>query len=132
MTTDSTQNNVSEKSPHYALDTKIADAIARLLFDYKCSDVITIDLSGISPVADFFVIASATSSTQARGCGDKIREMMKEDFDVLPAHTERPADSDWIILDYHGVIVHIFMENLRKYYDLENLWKGTVRKYENS
>lgn len=110
----------------------LAREAAQELLACRCSDVVTIDLRGLSPITDFYVIATAASNTQARGSADRIRKKFREDFELLPSHTEQELGTEWVIIDYYGVVVHIFQERLRRYYDLENLWKGKVEKYEDT
>lgn len=75
-------------------------------------------------MADFFVICTGTSDRQLKALVDYIRTGVKEKFDMLPFSIEGTAESGWILMDYSDIIVHIFMEEQREYYDLESLWQG--------
>ena len=98
----------------------LADAIARFLDEKKGRDIAVIDISGRSIIADYFVIASATSTTQVRALADYVDEKLSKAFGIEPLH--RDSDKKWIAVDYGSVIVHIFYEEMREFYQLERLW----------
>lgn len=75
-------------------------------------------------MADFFVICTGTSDRQLKALVDYVRTGVKEAFDLLPFSVEGTAESGWILMDYSNIIVHLFMEEQRDYYDLESLWQG--------
>lgn len=101
-------------------DTKVlAEAVAKLLDDKKGKDVTVVDLSGKTIIADYFVIASATSTTAVRALVDFVtEEMEKRGINV----THRDMDPKWAALDLGGVILHVFYDELREFYSLERLW----------
>lgn len=76
-----------------------------------------------SPISDFFVIGSANSDRQAKALADAVREKVKETYARLPVSVEGQANSGWVLMDYGNVVVHLFLEEERRYYDLEGLWK---------
>lgn len=100
--------------------TLLADAIAKYLDEKKGRDIAVIDISGRSIIADYFVIASATSTTQVRSLADYVDEKLSKNFGIEPLH--RDSDKKWIAVDYGSVIVHIFYEEMREFYQLERLW----------
>ena len=73
-------------------------------------------------IADYFVIATGTSSTQVKSLSDYVETELKEQG-IQPLHQEGYASSSWVLLDYGDVVVHIFTEQTRGFYDLERLWK---------
>jgi ribosome-associated protein len=75
----------------------------------------------IPSIADYFVIAGGTSTTQVRAIADSIVKEMKEVKEKL-WHSEGEREGLWILLDYGAVVAHIFYEETRRYYDLEQLW----------
>ncbi len=78
-------------------------------------------------IADYFVICSANSDRQAKALAEHVRERIKAEDQRLPFSIEGQSDSGWVLLDYGNVIVHVFLEEERRYYDLEGLWnKATV------
>ena len=98
----------------------LAEAVARCLDEKKGRDISILDISGRSIIADYFVIASATSTTQVRALADYVDEKLSKEFGLEPLH--RDSDKKWIAVDYGSVIVHIFYEEMREFYQLERLW----------
>ena len=99
----------------------IVETCGKLADDKKALDVVIMDLSGLTDIADHFVIAGGTSERHVRTVADGIQEGMKEKG-VRPMAVEGYDQGRWIILDYQSVIVHVFLEPLRELYDLESLW----------
>jgi ribosome-associated protein len=98
-----------------------AVAAAKLARDRHCTDLVVLDLQGTSPAADFFVIATGTSDRQMRSLADEIsQEGRKTGFNRFGRAGYDQAH--WILLDYIDVVVHLFTEEYRRYYDLEMLW----------
>jgi len=97
----------------------LADAVAYLLDLKKGKDVVTIDLGGKTIVADYFVIASAYSSTAVKAVSDFVEDELSK-HGLEPIH--RDADAKWVALDYGSVIVHVFYKELREFYQIERLW----------
>ena len=102
---------------------EFAVEVARLAEDYRCEDVVVLDLRGISPVADFFVIATGTSDRQMQAVADAAGERAAELGRHLLGRAGYEA-AQWILLDHVDVVVHIFDAERRDYYDLELLWVG--------
>ncbi|MDD3846456.1 MAG: ribosome silencing factor [Syntrophorhabdaceae bacterium] len=100
---------------------ELVEVFGRLADDKKAIDVVIMDLSGLTDIADYFVIASGTSERHVRTIADGIREGMKQE-ETKPSVVEGYDQGRWIILDYQNVIVHIFLGSLRELYDLESLW----------
>ena len=98
----------------------MVEICGRLADDKKALDVVIMDLSGLTDIADHFVIAGGTSERHVRTVADGIREVMKQQG-VRPLAVEGYDEGRWVILDYQSVIVHIFLEPLRELYDLESL-----------
>ena len=97
----------------------LSETIAAILDNKKGKQVTTIDLRDKTVVADYFVIASAYSSTAVKALADAVEEE-HDKVGVHPLH--RDADQKWIALDYGSVIVHVFYKELRDFYNLERLW----------
>ena len=103
-------------------------AIAGAASDKKALDIVIIKMKKMSSVCDYFVIASGASTTQVRAIADHIQEKLAE---VLQKrwHIEGEREASWILLDYGDVVAHIFLEDTRRFYDLERLWgKAPPRK----
>ena len=91
------------------------------LEDAKASDVLSIDLSGKSPIADHMVIASGTSTRQVVTISEKLVETLKREGHVVP-RLEGVAQGDWALIDAGDVIVHVFRPEVREFYNLERMW----------
>jgi ribosome-associated protein len=89
----------------------------------KARDVVEIDLRKKSSLADFFVVCEGDTDRQTRAIADAIRDAAKTKG-ISPLHTAGEADGAWILLDYVGVVVHIFLPGERVFYDLETLWNS--------
>jgi ribosome-associated protein len=79
------------------------------------------DVAGLSPVCDYFVIASGTSPRQMRSVADDLAELA-EKRNFAPLRAPKSQSDSWILVDCVDVLIHIFSEESRHYYDLENLW----------
>ena len=93
------------------------------LQERKGHDVVSIDLRRIDNCfCSFFVIATGTSSTHINALLDSVEMFVKKDTGENPIHIEGASNSSWVIVDYGDVVVHIFEEEARQYYDLESYW----------
>lgn len=92
--------------------------------DKKASDIVLLDLRPDVVVADFLVICTANSDRQIKALIDHVRTGVKEQYNLLPFSTEGTADSGWVLMDYGDVVVNLFLEEKRHYYDLEELWSA--------
>ncbi len=102
--------------------------MARFLDDHKAAGTVVLDLAGVSPVADFFVIATARSSAHLTGLARELAAELHE-LGVRPLHAhKRTASSGWLLVDCGDVVVHLMEREQREFYDLERLWfrAGTV------
>jgi ribosome-associated protein len=86
------------------------------------SDVVLLDMQGVSLLADYFAICSAESTPQFKAIVDEVQKQVKS-AGFRRAHVEGSAESGWVLIDYGFVVVHIFDPALRAYYNLEELWK---------
>jgi len=89
--------------------------------DKKAENPVVIDLRGLSSLADFFVILTASSDVHGRTIADEIRKKFKEKG-ILPVSFEGYENANWILMDFGDVIVHIFKPEFRELYNLESLW----------
>ena len=99
----------------------LACAVARLLDDSRCENVVVLDLRGLSPVTDYFVIATGTSDRQIASVAKDVRELAREEGQGAPA-SDGAQGGGWVVADFFDVVVHLFSAELRAYYDLESLW----------
>ncbi len=106
----------------------LARLCARMLSDGRAKDVIILDLQGLSPVTNYFVIATGTSQRQIRGIAEEIRIEMKRSG-LLPLGLEGLDEGRWVLIDYADVVIHLMSADARSFYDLEMLW-GDAPKVE--
>jgi len=107
---------------------KFAIEAAKLAHNTRCHGVIILDMAGISPVTDFHIIATGTSARQMRSVCDEIDELATG-MGFPSFHRSGYEGETWIAVDYVDVVLHIFNQDARMYYDLENLW-GDAKKVE--
>jgi ribosome-associated protein len=116
---------LTPKSPKESPKQHIAVAkcleIAALAAEYKASDLRAYDVHELTVVADAFVVCSVHSEPQLRAVFNGVKEGMKE-LGVAPLHTEGTVQGYWLVMDYGDIIVHIFREEARRFYDLDDLW----------
>jgi ribosome-associated protein len=101
------------------------------LQEKKGVDIISIDLRKIgSSFADFFVICNGGSNRQIDALADSVEEVMLKSLKEKPKHREGSDTSEWVLLDYYSVVVHIFSKEQRDFYGLEELWgDGEIQRY---
>ncbi|MFW5692055.1 MAG: ribosome silencing factor [Chloroflexota bacterium] len=114
--------SIKESGPLDSLD--LARYIVEIVEDNKANNIVLMDLRPDVVMADFFVICNGNSDRQLKALVDYVRVGVKEQFDMLPYSTEGTAESGWVLIDYGYVVVHLFLEEKRQYYDLESLWSA--------
>lgn len=100
---------------------ELAKAIAKVLDEKKAIDIRAIRTDELTIVSDYFVIASGTSNTHTKSLADDVEFEIKKRLGIEPDHLEGRA-TGWILLDYSSVLVHIFQQETREFYNLERLW----------
>ena len=100
---------------------ELALALARALDSKKGQDIKVLKTEDLTTLADYFVICTATSTTQVKALADICEETAKQ-MGELPHHIEGHRGGVWTLLDFSSVVVHVFMDEARKFYDLERLW----------
>ena len=94
----------------------------KALSEKKASDITVIDISDLSVVADYFIIASADNVRQAEALCDNVEEVLGR-AGYQCRQIEGKASGNWILMDYNDVIIHIFDKENRLFYDIERIWK---------
>src|SRR5579863_10421221 len=89
-------------------------------------DVVLLDLEGLGAFTDYFLVCTGFSTPQLEAIGDEIEKQLKR-MGTRLLHREGKAGSDWMLLDFGGLIVHVFTERARHFYDLERLWRSARR-----
>lgn len=107
-------------------EDKLAQIIAEACQDEKAQDVVILDVSELTIIADYFIIASGKSTIQVKSIVD-YAEATLEEYDISPIRREGHQQGVWAVLDYGSIILHVFRNEEREYYALENLW-GDARR----
>ena len=89
---------------------------------FKAQDIVKIDLSGKTSIADFMLIASGTSSRQIRAMAEHTVTMIKKNIKV-PVNIEGLNQGDWVLIDSGDIIIHLFRPEVREFYNLEKMWQ---------
>ena len=105
----------------------LAKTCAELASNKKAEDIVVLDLRGISTFTDFFVICSATSEPHLKAIAGEIEARLKEDHGMRAVAIDGFPASQWIVLDYLQVVVHVFHQEKRAFYSLEDLWGDAPR-----
>lgn len=100
---------------------ELAEKIAAIIDEKKGRDIVIIDISEKSVLADYFVIASGRSTTAVRSLCDNVEEKLSKEG-IEPVRRDGMNETKWIVMDYGSVILHVFHEETREYYRLERLW----------
>lgn len=109
------------------IESKNAELLTEVVIegmkDNKAEDIVLLDLSEIeNAVCKFFVICTGSSSTQIEGIANAVIRKTRADLKERPWNQDGKGNSEWILLDYVDVVIHIFSKELRGYYELEELW----------
>jgi ribosome-associated protein len=101
----------------------LARAIVDVLDEHKGEDILLLDLLGICSFADYFVLCTGASERTLGALAEEVQRQLKRDQQVVARGKEGEADSGWTLLDFGDVIVHLFSQDLRAYYRLEDVWR---------
>ncbi len=101
-------------------------AVCEALLEKKGTELEVLHVERLTELTEYFVICSASSNTQVKALADNVEWRLKTDHDTRVNHTEGYESAQWMLLDYGCVVVHIFMPEARKFYNLENLWKDGI------
>ncbi|MCL1903633.1 MAG: ribosome silencing factor [Oscillospiraceae bacterium] len=103
-------------------DLEILQIAVKTLDEKKGQDLKIIKIDDVSSIANYFVLATGTSSAQVKTLADETEHKL-EKAGVIPQRTENYRGADWVVLDYIDVVIHIFYKETRDFYDLERLWQ---------
>lgn len=101
---------------------EIAKLAIRALEDKKAEDIKVIDISEVSVIADYFIIANGTNRSQIQALSDNVEETLGR-AQIPLKQVEGYDNANWVLLDFHDVIIHIFDKENRLFYDLERIWR---------
>ena len=108
---------------------QLALTAARIAEDNRGQDIAVIDLREITPVFDFFVIATGSSKRQLHAMSEEIDRVFEQELGQRRLGIEGYVEGRWVLLDYGDVVIHLFDPEAREYYSLEQLW-GDARRVE--
>jgi ribosome-associated protein len=95
---------------------------ARAAANKKAADTMVLDVGGVLSITDAFVITSGTNRRQVLTIAEEVEAQVKAVGGPAPLRVEGQADAQWVLLDYGDFVVHVFLDEVRRYYDLERLW----------
>lgn len=102
---------------------KMLDVIAQAIFDKKGANILALDLRGLSTMTDYMVIAEGNVDRHLKALGMAVLDAMEQKF-ICSLHSEGLHGSDWVIIDFSDIVVHLFTPDQREKYDLEELWRA--------
>ena len=105
----------SDATRQFAIDA------ARLAANTRCHNVVLLDVTGLSPVTDYLILASGTSPRQMRTVCEDLAEMAQERA-IKPLAQNGTEGSSWMLIDFVDVVIHVFNDEARSFYDLDSLW----------
>jgi ribosome-associated protein len=122
-TTESTPRDADEME---AMARRKLELICEAADETKAQNIVALDVRRLTPIADYFMICSGTSGTHISSIAENVQDKLRMEGKVR-AKPQGGAESFWIILDYGDVILHIFDEETREFYDLERLWSDAPK-----
>ena len=114
--------SASDTSQQASRSLQLALAAADTAEENEGRNVVILDLRKVSPLFDYFVIATGSSRRQMHAMSEEIDHKLEDDMGDRRVSIEGYQDSRWILLDYGTIVVHLLDEEIREYYDLESLW----------
>ena len=101
----------------------LISVIIKGIDDVKGDDIQLLDLRGIeNTVCDYFIICSGNSNTLVSAITGSVQKLVSKELKDKPWHVEGQNNSEWILMDYVNVVVHVFQNHVREFYDIESLW----------
>jgi ribosome-associated protein len=111
-------------------DEELLDIVVQGMQELKATNIVVMDLRELeSAMTDYFVIASGNSSTHVEAIANSVERFTEENMDESPRRVEGKRNAKWVLMDYFTVIVHVFDEETREFYSLEQLWGDAKFKY---
>nr|WP_301553538.1 ribosome silencing factor [Desulfuribacillus stibiiarsenatis] len=104
---------------------KNLDLIKRIVYlieDKKAEDIVILDIEGLSVISDYFVICTGRSVTQVKAIADHVMDTLKQEDGIMTRGVEGQREGKWVLVDFGDVIIHVFRQEEREFYNLERLW----------
>jgi ribosome-associated protein len=105
----------------------VARRLAELADSKSATEIVVLDMRGLVSYTDFLTICTARNERQARAIADEAKLRLKQELKLLPAGSEAAETAGWIVLDYLDCVMHVFTEEARQRYQLEDLWREAPR-----
>ena len=106
----------------------LVDTIVEAIQDIKGKDIVILDLTHLeNSVTEYFIVCSGDSNTQVDGIASSVVRKTRENLKEKPWHKEGLNNSEWVLLDYVNIVVHVFYRDIREFYNLEDLWADAKR-----
>lgn len=125
-----TVNPAVTSAENTAEDQRIFEQVKTALAaaeDKKALEAVVLRLAALTEFTDYFVIFTGTNPRQTQAIADEISLRLKQTYKLRPQHTEGYNVGEWILLDFGAFVVHVFVEESRRFYDLERLWRDAER-----
>lgn len=106
--------------------------ILKTLYLLKAQEIVSMNMGQLpNSICDFFIIAHGTSSLQVRSIAENLIYELRNHFCYRPHHVEGLQNAEWILINYGDIVIHLFLESSRRFYDLESLWADTtIEKFD--
>ncbi|GAK53099.1 iojap-related protein [Candidatus Moduliflexus flocculans] len=121
-----TQSTRLTPQPLAAASREDAVAAAQAALDKKALNVVLLDVAGVVTYADYILVCSGRSSVQVKAIVSSIEDAMRA-RKIRPLHIEGGTEAHWVLMDYDDIIIHVFVEETRVFYNLERLWGDVPR-----
>jgi ribosome-associated protein len=106
---------------------RLASVAARAASAKKATDTLVLEVGAVLAITDLFVITSGANSRQVRTIAEEVEARVAQDSGRKPIRSEGLDDARWVLLDYGDFVVHVFLEEVRRFYDIERLWSDAPR-----
>jgi len=106
---------------------ELARCAARASSDLKATDVIVLEVGSLLSIVGYFVIAGASNPRQVRAVVDNVEAKVKSELGRSPVRTEGVREQQWTLIDYGDVVVHVFLDSVREFYEIERLYMDAPR-----
>ena len=104
-----------------------ANLIAKAALDKKAEDIVIMDMRVVSNIADYFVICNASSTRRVEAISRGIEDALRKEG-IKHWHIEGRLEALWVLMDYGDILVHVFHDKVRQFYDLERLWRDAPKE----
>ena len=117
---------LKEANVHPAVETQTPTWLlaVRAAESKKATDIIVLDLTGVTSFADYFVLCTGANSRQVQAISDEVGLRLKREAGELPISLEGYEQAEWVLSDYGDLLIHVFSPKSREYYGLERLWRN--------